>query len=96
MKGHEAKWDFIHHDGAAAVVAVTKEGKPLCFLEEYRDNPHAYVKLWKHHSAAAYADKMAEIAESRKEGFLKYYSGKISSEWLIPKIWEILDENEAL
>ena len=24
--GHEAHWDFIHHNGAAAVVPVTKEG----------------------------------------------------------------------
>ena len=27
VNGHEAKWDYIHHNGAAAVVAVTKEGK---------------------------------------------------------------------
>ena len=25
--GHEAHWDFIHHDGAAAVVPVTDDGK---------------------------------------------------------------------
>ena len=25
--GHEAHWDFIHHDGAAAVIPVTNEGK---------------------------------------------------------------------
>jgi len=81
---------------ACTVIPVRNDGTPLCLEEKYKNEPHAYVKLWKHHSAAAYADKMAEIAESRKESFLKYYSGKISSEWLIPKIWEILDENEAL
>ena len=27
VNGHEAKWDFIHHDGAAAVVAVNHDGK---------------------------------------------------------------------
>ena len=27
--GHEAHWDFIHHDGAAAVVPVRDDGKIL-------------------------------------------------------------------
>ena len=27
--GHEAHWDYIHHDGAAAVVAVADDGKLL-------------------------------------------------------------------
>ena len=27
--GHECKWDFIHHDGAAAVIPVTADGKIL-------------------------------------------------------------------
>ena len=36
VNGHEAKWDFIHHDGAAAVVAVTREGK-LLMVRQYRN-----------------------------------------------------------
>lgn len=31
-----AYWDFIHHDGAAAVVAVTDEGK-LLMVKQYRN-----------------------------------------------------------
>ena len=27
VNGHQAKWDFIHHDGAAAVLPVTEDGK---------------------------------------------------------------------
>ena len=27
--GHEARWDFIHHDGAAAVLPVADDGKSL-------------------------------------------------------------------
>lgn len=34
--GHEAYWDFIHHDGAAAVVAVNEEGK-LLMVRQYRN-----------------------------------------------------------
>ncbi len=34
--GHEAHWDFIHHDGAAAVLPVTDEGK-LLMVRQYRN-----------------------------------------------------------
>lgn len=34
--GHEAHWDYIHHDGAAAVVPVTKDGKIL-MVRQYRN-----------------------------------------------------------
>lgn len=36
VNGHEAHWDFIHHDGAAAVVAVNDEGK-LLMVRQYRN-----------------------------------------------------------
>ena len=36
VNGHEAKWDFIHHDGAAAVVAVNHDGK-LLMVRQYRN-----------------------------------------------------------
>ena len=34
--GHEAHWDFIHHDGAAAVLPVTDGGKIL-MVRQYRN-----------------------------------------------------------
>ena len=34
--GHEAKWDFIHHDGAAAVLPVADDGKIL-MVRQYRN-----------------------------------------------------------
>ena len=34
--GHEARWDFIHHNGAAAVVPVTADGKIL-MVRQYRN-----------------------------------------------------------
>ncbi|MCI9584717.1 NUDIX hydrolase [Clostridiaceae bacterium] len=42
VNGHEAKWDFIHHDGAAAVVAVTREGK-LLMVRQYRNALDRYT-----------------------------------------------------
>jgi len=77
---------------ACTILPVKKDGTPLCFIEEYKDNPHAYVKLWKHHAAQDKANKLNEIAAKRCEKWLARYGGKISSEWVIPKIWQVLDE----
>ena len=38
-------------------------------IDEYRTNPHAYVKLWKHHAAQDEANKLNEIAEEREKIF---------------------------
>jgi L-ribulokinase len=77
---------------ACTMLPVAKDGRALCQLPEYRNNPHAWVKLWKHHAAQDKANRLNEIAARRGEKFLARYGGKISSEWLIPKIWQILDE----
>lgn len=77
---------------ACTMLPVTKDGRALCQLPEYRDQPHAWVKLWKHHAAQDEANRLNEIAAARGENFLARYGGKISSEWLIPKIWQIVNE----
>ena len=77
---------------ACTVMPVKHDGTPLCDLPQYVDNPHAYVKLWKHHAAQDKANKLNEIASERGEKWLQNYGGKISSEWLFPKLWQILDE----
>lgn len=77
---------------ACTMLPVAKDGRALCQFLEYKNNPHAWVKLWKHHAAQPEANKFNKIAEERGEEFLVRYGGKISSEWLIPKIWQILDE----
>ena len=77
---------------ACTVLPVKADGTPLCFLDEYKSNPHAYVKLWKHHAAQPYANRLNEIAENSDENFLSRYGGKISSEWMIPKVWQIAEE----
>ncbi len=81
---------------ACTLVPVKNDGTPLCFLEGYENEPHAYVKLWKHHAAQDKANLLNQIAEERGEVWLKNYGGKISSEWAIPKIWQVLEENPEL
>ncbi len=78
---------------ACTMLPIKKEGTPLCFEEKYSSHPNAYVKLWKHHSAQLYADRMTDIAIQSGETFLKRYGGRISSEWMFPKIWQTLDED---
>lgn len=77
---------------ACTMLPINKEDTPLCFKEEYKSNPHAYVKLWKHHAAQPEANRLNEVGRERGEKFLDRYGGKISSEWLFPKIMQILDE----
>lgn len=81
---------------ACTMLPVDKSGEPLCFKDKYKSSPHSYVKLWKHHAAQEEANRLNEIAAQRNETFLKRYGGKISSEWLIPKIWQILNEAPEL
>ena len=77
---------------ASTPMPVKADGTPLCFFDEFKGNPHAYVKLWKHHAAQDKATLINETAEKMGEKWLRRYGGKISSEWLFPKIWQVLDE----
>lgn len=77
---------------SCTILPVKKDGTPLCDIEAYKNNPHAYVKLWKHHAAQDEANRLNEIARQRGEKFLERYGGKISSEWVVPKVWQILNE----
>ncbi len=77
---------------ACTLLPVDKSGTPLCLRPEYASEPHAYVKLWKHHAAQPEADAINELAVQRKELWLDAYGGKVSSEWALPKIWQVLRE----
>ena len=81
---------------ACTMLPVLEDGTPLCFLDEYQNEPHAYVKLWKHHAAQKQADHINALADERKEPWIRRYGGKISSEWMFPKILQILEEKEAI
>src|SRR5205807_2741530 len=68
------------------------DGTPLCRDPRLRREPHAWVKLWKHHAAQPEAERINAVAAARGEPFLARYGGKTSSEWLFAKAWQILDE----
>jgi L-ribulokinase len=77
---------------ACTMLPTLADGMPLCLLEELRNRPHAWVKLWKHHAAQPEADRINEVAAELGEAWLPRYGGKISSEWFFAKALQILDE----
>ena len=78
---------------ACTMLPTLMDGTPLCFLEEWRNQPHSWVKLWKHHAAQPEANQLNQIAQDNGFGYiLNRYGGKISSEWFFPKVWQILNE----
>ena len=79
---------------ACTMVPTLADGTPLCTLPEFKDRPHAYVKLWRHHAAQPQADRINRIAAARNESWLRRYGGFISAEWEFAKGLELL-ENDA-
>jgi L-ribulokinase len=77
---------------ACTMLPTTADGTPLCLLDDLRHEPHAWVKLWKHHAAQPEADRINAVAAERGEPWLARYGGKISSEWFFSKALQILDE----
>ncbi|WP_308405482.1 ribulokinase [Streptomyces tardus] len=77
---------------ACTMVPATADGTPLCELPAFREHPHAYAKLWRHHAAQPQADRINELAARRGEKWLPRYGGLISSEWEFAKALQILEE----
>ena len=77
---------------ACTMVPTIGDGTPLNELPAYADQPHAYVKLWRHHSAQSQADRINDLAVERGESWLPRYGGLISSEWEFAKGLQLLEE----
>lgn len=78
---------------ACTMVPVRSDGTPLCELPQFRERPHAYAKLWRHHSPQSQADRINAVAAERDEPWLKRYGGSISTEWEFAKALEVLEED---
>lgn len=77
---------------ACTVLPVTADGTPLSDLDEFRNNPHSWVKLWKHHAAGSHADRINELAHARGEAWISRYGGLISSEWAFAKALQVFED----
>jgi L-ribulokinase len=77
---------------SCTVLPVKADGTPLSQDPRFAKNPHAWVKLWKHHATQPEADHINEIARKRQEAFIEAYGGKYSSEWFFSKVLETARE----
>ena len=77
---------------SCTMLPTLADGTPLCEVDGLRREPHAWVKLWKHHAAQPEADRINAVAGERGEPWLPRYGGRISSEWFFAKALQILDE----
>lgn len=80
----------------STVIPTTQDGTPLALIEDYKNEPHAWPKIWKHHSAQDKANQLTQLATDRFETFLDRYGGKINAEWFFPKVWEIYDDASSI
>ncbi|MGW7797060.1 ribulokinase [Staphylococcus xylosus] len=74
---------------SSTVIFVDEQMEPIHNRAGFQDNPHAYVKLWKHHGAQDEADLLFKTALEGENRWLGYYGFNVSSEWMIPKIMEV-------
>lgn len=81
---------------ACTMVPTTLAGTPLNEIERFRNRPHAYAKLWKHHAAQGQADRITALAHTRREPWIDRYGGAISSEWEFAKGLQLLEEDPEI
>ncbi|NDJ62675.1 MAG: ribulokinase, partial [Chloroflexi bacterium] len=77
---------------SCTMLPTKSDGTPLSALAEWQDQPHSWVKLWKHHASQPQADQINETARRMGLSWLDRYGGKISSEWFFSKALQILQE----
>ncbi len=75
---------------ASSPLPAKADGTPLSELMP--DEPHAYVKLWKHSAAQGYADAI----NTTGGGFLDDFGGRLSGEWMLAKAAQVEAEAPAV
>lgn len=78
---------------SCTLLPVLEDGTPLCTLDIYTDRPNAWPKLWKHHGAQRYAEKIEACAKAHTDWLDTYFGGAVSSEWAYPKILQVAEED---
>ena len=71
---------------ASSPLPALADGRALSEIAP--DDPHAYVKLWKHPGAQRYAD----VINRSGGAFLDNFGGKVSGEWMLAKAAQIAAE----
>ena len=78
---------------ASTVIPVTEGLIPLCELSDFRNRPHAWPKMWKHHAAAKEAAEITDAAVAQGLPIIRKSGGAIGCESLMPKVLQIFHED---
>ncbi len=81
---------------ASTVLPIDENAVPLCAKEEYKNRRNAYVKLWKHHGAQKQANEINDVLEKNNLSESDRFGGSVSPELMVPKAFEILQEDLRL
>ena len=73
---------------SSTVICLDKNYKPLCFDDKYKNNPHSWIKLWKHHGAQEEADMINDMVSIENGKLFEFYGGKTNSENFFAKVLE--------
>jgi L-ribulokinase len=77
---------------SCTILPAKANGTPLCQYKLFRNNPHSWPKLWKHHAAWKQAEEINAAAAARRELWLPRCGGAVYSEWAMPKALQIVEE----
>lgn len=80
---------------ASSLIPVDENNIPVCLLPGFKNRPHSYIKLWKHHGITALrlSARIQSVAQERREPWCLRYGGRFNGEALMPKILETLSED---
>ncbi len=85
-------WDVT----SCTMLPTLADGTPLSETAAFRREPHARIKLWKHLAAAPYAQRIEKTAQALCPELLADYGGKVSSQWMLPKVMQLAQEALAV
>lgn len=77
-------------------IPVKSDGTPLCFIEKYKNNPHAYAKTCKHFSCIDKEKKICRTAYELNEQWAENLNNNITDCGLFAKLWEIAENDIEL
>ena len=81
---------------ASTVIPVAENLHPLCERSVFRNRPHAWPKMWKHHAAATEAAEITEAAIAQGLPVVRKSGGAIGCESLMPKVLQIFHEDPEI
>lgn len=81
---------------SCTMIPVDRDNVPLCTREALKNNAHAWCKLWKHHGAQGQADRLTELLQKEEPELISLYGGRISSEWMFPKLLQVYEEDSEV